>query len=56
MVLYIYLNIKLNFLIPAVVAQILNSTEEFAIATKEVKAEIETQPVIAEAKISKCLI
>ena len=29
MLLYIYLNIKLNFLIPAVAAQSLNSTEEF---------------------------
>ena len=56
MLLYIYLNIKLNFLIPAVAAQILNSIEEFGIATKEVKAEIETQLMIAESKISKCLI
>ena len=50
--------IDLYLLIPAVIAQIFISTEELiitkGIATNEVNAEIEKQPVTAEAKISKC--
>ena len=45
-------------MIPAVITQIFNTTAELVIpartATNEVNAEIETQPVIGEAKISKC--
>ena len=45
-------------LIPAVITQIFNPTTEFAmsirIPTKEAKTEMETQPVTAVAKTSKC--
>ena len=48
------------FLIPAVITQTFNPTAELGlplgIPTKETGAEIEIYPVIAEAKISKCLI
>ena len=50
----------LYFLILAVIIQIFNSTTELAkpteIPTKEAKAEMETYPVTAEDKISKCSI
>ena len=50
--------IDLYFLVPAVITQILNPTAEIVIptgtATNEVNAEIETQPLIVEPKISKC--
>ena len=46
------------FLIPAVIAQIVSPTAELVIAigtqTNEANAEIETQPLTVEAKISKC--
>ena len=52
--------IDLYFFILAAIAQTFNSTAELAvpirIPTKEAKAEIETHPVTAEAKISKCSI
>ena len=58
--LYFFLIIDLYFLIPAVIAQIFNSTAELAIPTgiptNKAKAEIETHPVTVEAKISKCSI
>ena len=51
--------IELYFLIPAIAAQNFNPAAELAmptrIATNEVNVEIETQPAIVEAKISKCL-
>ena len=50
--------IDLYLLIPAVIAQVFISTEELVItkeiAINEANAEIEKQPVTAEAKISKC--
>ena len=50
----------LNLLIPAVIAQIFNPTAELTmtirITTKEAKAEMETHPLTAEAKISKVLM
>ena len=50
----------LCFLIPAVIAQIFNLIAELVIPigipTKEAKAEMETHPVIVEAKIRKCSI
>ena len=50
--------LKLSFfLIPAVIEQIFNPMAEIVIPiatpTKEAKAEIETHPVITEAKIRK---
>ena len=55
--LLLFLIIYLYFLITAVIAQIFNPTAELVVpsetATYEINAEIETQPVIAEAKISK---
>ena len=55
--LLLFLIIYLYFLITAVIAQIFNPTTELVVpsetATYEINAEIETQPVIAEAKISK---
>ena len=46
------------FLISAGIAQILNPIAELVISvgipTKEAKAEIDTQPVIAEAEMRKC--
>ena len=53
--LFFFLIIDLYFLIPAVIEQVFNPIAELVIAigipTKETKAEIETDPVIAEAKI-----
>ena len=50
--------IDLYFLIPAVTAQIFNSTAELVmpngIPTNEANAEIETQPLTAEMKIINC--
>ena len=51
----------LYFLIPAVIAQIFNPIAELVIyivisSKKKAKAEIESQPVIAEAKIRKSSI
>ena len=47
-------------MITAVIAQIFTSTAELVIPTgtqtNEVNAEIETEPAIFEAKISKCSI
>ena len=47
-----------DFLISAVIAQIFNPIAELVISIgipiKEVKAEIEINPVIVEAKIRKC--
>ena len=52
--------IMLIFLIPAVNAHIFNPIAESVIpirvTIKEAKAEMETYPVIIEAKIRKCLI
>ena len=57
---FFFLIIDLYFLIPAVIAQIFNPITELVIPigipTKEAKAEIETHPVIVEAKIRKCSI
>ena len=56
---FFFFIIELYFLIPAVIAQIFNPTTEHVmsteIQTKEANAEIETQPVTVEAKISNCL-
>ena len=53
-----FLIIDLYFLIPAVLAQIFNPIVELVIPIgiliKEVKVEMETYPVIVEAKIRKC--
>ena len=56
---FIYLFLfDLYFLITAVIAQLFNPTAELAvpieILTSEVKAEIETQLVIAESNKSNC--
>ena len=55
--LFFFLSIDLYFLIPAVIAQISDHTTELLIPikipTKEVKAEMETHPVIVEITISK---
>ena len=57
---FFFLITDLYFLIPAVIAQIFNPITELVIYTgipsKEAKAEIETYPVIGEAKIRKCSI
>ena len=57
---FFLLIIDLNFLIPAVMALIFNPNADLImpieIPTKESKAEIETHPVTADAKISKCSI
>ena len=57
---FFFLIIDLYFLFTAVIEQIINHTAELAtpvgIPTEEAKAEIETDPVPSEAKISKCLI
>ena len=57
---FFFLIIVLYVLIPAAIALIFNSIAELVIpigiSSKEAKAEIETHPVIVEAKISKCLI
>ena len=56
---FVFLVMDLHFLILAVSTQIFNPTAELAealgVPTEETGAEIETHPVIAEAKISKCL-
>ena len=58
MLLLFFLIIDLYLLIPAVIAQIFIPTEKLVrptgIAPNEANAEIETQPVTVEAKISKC--
>ena len=57
--LFFFFIIDLYFLIPAVIAQIFIPTAELAIPTgtqtNEANPEIQTQLVIVEAKISKCL-
>ena len=57
---FFFLIIDLYFLIPTVIAQIFNLIEELVIPigipTKEAKAEIETHPVIVQAKTRKCSI
>ena len=51
--------INLHFLIPTVIAQMFIPAAELVrpteMATTEANAEIETQPVSVEAKISNCL-
>ena len=51
---FFFLIIYLNYLIPAVIAQMFNPVAEsiifIGIPTKEAKAEMETYPVIVEAK------
>ena len=58
LLLLLFFTIYLYFLIPAVIAHIFIPTVELVIPTgtetDETNAEIETQPVIFEAKISKC--
>ena len=48
----------LHFLVPGLIAQICVTTAELVITTEiainEANAEIETQPVTVEFKISKC--
>ena len=55
---FFFLIIDLYFLVSAGITQIFNPTAEVltptGTATNEVNAEIETQPVIVEPKISKC--
>ena len=55
-----FLITDLYLLIPAVIIQIFNATAELSIPIgvqpNDAKAEIETQPVIIETKISKCLM
>ena len=55
-----FLIIDLYFLIPAVIAQILNSIAglviPIGIPNKEAKSEIEIYPVKTKAKIKKCSI
>ena len=57
---FFFLNIDLYFIILAVIAHIFNPIVELAIPigipTKEEKAEMETHPVVVEAKIRKCSI
>ena len=57
---FFILIIDLYFLIPAFIAQIFNPIAELiipiGIPTKEAKEEMETHPVIAEAKIRKCSV
>ena len=54
------ISIDLYLLIPAVIAQILNPAAELAIRTGtptvKAKAEIKTEPVIVQTKISECLM
>ena len=54
---FFFFIIDLYFLIPVVIAQIFNPTVELVkptgTQTNEANKEIETQPVIAEARISK---
>ena len=60
MLLFLFLIADLYFLIPAVIAQILNPIAELVIPiripSKEEKVEIEIHLVLAEAKIRKCSI
>ena len=55
---FLFLIIDVYFLIPAIIAEIFNSTAEspmsIGILTKEAKAEIKSHPLTAEAQISKC--
>ena len=55
---FFFLIINLYFLILAVIAEIFDATAELVITTgtptTEAKAEIKTQPVKVECKISKC--
>ena len=55
-----FLIIDLYFLIPAVVPQIFNPIAQLVVSigipNKDAKAEMETHPVTAEIKISKCSI
>ena len=48
----------INFLMPAIIAQVFNATAELAIPTgtptNEANPEIETQPLTAEKKTRKC--
>ena len=57
---FFFLIIDLYFLIPTVIAQIFNPIEELVIPigipTREAKAEVETHPVIVQAKTRKCSI
>ena len=54
---FFFLSIDLYFLIPAVIAQIFNPILELVIPIgipiNEAKAEMETHPLIVEAKINK---
>ena len=61
MLLFLFLNyFDLCFLVPAVIAQTFNPITELVtpigIPTKETKTEMETHPVIAEAKVRKCSV
>ena len=57
---FFFLIIDLYFIIPAFIVQIFNYIAHLlipmGISIKEVKTEIETHPVIAEAKTRKCSI
>ena len=57
MLFFFFLTIGLYFLIPAVIAQISNPISELVIPTRipheEKKTEMETHPIIVEAKIRK---
>ena len=57
---FFFLIIDLYFLIPPVIAQMFNPIAELeipiGIPTKEAKKDMETHPLIVEAKIRKCLI
>ena len=54
---FFFLFIDLHFIIPAVIAKIFNLIAELVISMgipiKEAKVEMETHPVIVEAKIRK---
>ena len=58
MLFFFFLIIDLYFLIPEVIIQIFNPIAELVISigmrTKKAKVEMETHPVTAEIKISKC--
>ena len=57
---FFFLIINLYFLIPAVIAQIVNPVAELVIPigipNKEAKAEFEINPVVVEAQIRKCSV
>ena len=57
---FFFLIIDLYFLIPAVIAQIVNPVAELVIPigipNKEPKAEFEINPVVVEAQIRKCSV